>query len=417
MKNLKIFGLFIAVGMGLTGTVFSQEPDSAPATIDLSLRKAEELALAGNPEVHAADARAKAAEKRVLPSLFPDDPMLMVDKTRPGTEMWMVQEKFGFPGKGIAKADMAGAEAKKMGAEAQLERRSVVLRAKQAYWEYYYRAKVDGILQDVQARWKNLNQTLQSKELSGQWLTLKAVRLQMQTAKAVNGLITNSRALRVSQFNLNHLFSLPHFTSYRMTEEPNLAPFNENEEMLVARALKQNFGIAVSRRVIESREAVQKMAALDYLPDFDVRLSGMRQPDGSFSDYGFLLGVSIPIFFPARQSKAEGEASDELSAAKFDLQGKQNEVIHMVEDAFVNAESAWRILKLYEEGGLVRQVQRAWNASQLAYRNEEMTLTDYVETYNTYVETLDNYYQAKADYGKALAELEYQVSDSKGDAQ
>jgi hypothetical protein len=30
------------------------------------------------------------------------------------------------------------------------------------------------------------------------------------------------------------------------------------------------------------------------------------------------------------------------------------------------------------------------------------------------VETLTNYYQAQADYGKALAELNYQVGESKG---
>jgi len=86
----------------------------------------------------------------------------------------------------------------------------------------------------------------------------------------------------------------------------------------------------------------------------------------------------------------------------------------MTEDAYVNADSAWRILKLYEEGGLVKQVQRAWQASQTAYRNEQMSLMEYVETYNTYVDTLTNYYQAKADYGKALAELEYETGNLKG---
>lgn len=415
IKNFFLCFLTFFLLNGISQKGFAQTADSAPTTINLTLQKAEELALAGNPHIHAADDRAKAADKQVLPSLFPDDPMVMVDTTNPGMQMWMVEEKLGFPGKGIAKADMNGAEAKKMRAMALETRRSIVLQAKQAYWNFYYRQRVDSILQEVQMKWKSLAPILQAKELSGQWLSVKAVRMQMETAKAINEMVANSRALRVSQFNLNHLFSLPHFTIYHLAEEMVLPPFAGKEEDLVRDALRQNSEIATYRRAIEANDAKQHMASLDYLPDFDLWLSGVRDPsNGSFSDYGFRLGVSVPLFFPAKQVQASGAASDELSAAKYDLQGKQNEVIHMTEEAFVNAESAWRILRLYEEGGLLKQVQRAWQSSQTAYRNEEMSLTDYVETYKTYVETITNYYQAKADYGKALAELDYQTGNSTG---
>jgi len=415
VKNLKLIGFLLTTWMGVSGMVLAQEVTSAPSTVELTLQKAEELALAGNPHIHAADDRARAADKEVLPAFFPDDPMVMIDTTNPGMQMWMVEEKMGFPGKGAAKADVKGAEARGMKAEALSTRRSIVLQAQQAYWEFYYRGKVDVILQEAQSRWKNLSQVLQSKELSGQWLSVKAVRLQMETAKALNELITNSRALKVSQFNLNHLFSLPHFTAYHLGGEPSLPPFSGNEEELVPKALGKNSEITTARMAIEAREARQNMATLDYLPDLDVWLSGVRDPNsGSFSNYGFRLGVSVPLFFPVKQAQESGATSDELSAAKYDLQGKQNEVIHMVEDAYVNADSAWRILKLYEEGGLVKQTQRAWASTQTAYHNEEMSLPDYVETYNTYVETLTNYYRAQADYGKALAELEYQAGESKG---
>ena len=373
--------------------------------------------MAGNPSIQAADDRTLAVKKQELPSLFPDDPMLMVDTTNPGMEMWMVGEKFGFPGKGGAKAGMYAAEAKKMKAMAEETRRATVLQARQAFWEFYYRQKVDEILLEAHARWKSLGQTLQSKELSGQWLSIKAIRMQMETAKAVNEFITNNRALRVSQYNLNHLFSLPSPTAYVLAQDPALPPFGVKEGDLVRKALANNPGIAVYQRAVEVREAGKNMASLDYLPDFDVWLSGVRDPNsGGFSDYGFRLGLSIPLFFPAKQAQAVGVASDELSAAKHDLKGKQDEVSHMAEDAYVNADSAWRILKLYEEGGLLKQTRRAWSATQLAYRNEEMSLSEFVETYNTYLETLTNYYRAQADYGKALAELDYQAGDLKGES-
>ncbi len=405
----KVFNLILAAGFFLTGLAQAQEDSSASATVQLTLQKAEELALSGNPHIRAAEERTRAADKQVLPTLFPDDPTVMVDTTFPGMEMWQVEEKLGFPGKGIAKADMAGAEAKKTDAEAQDTRRSIVLQARQAYWDFYYRSKVDKVLQEAQARWNTLGQTVQSKELSGQWLSLQAIKTQMETAKALNELVTNSRALKISQFNLNHLFSLPHFTAYVLEGEPPFPAFDGKEEEWVNRALQGNPEIAVYQRAIEAQEARRQMASLDYLPDFDVVFSGVKDPNGGLSNYGYRLGVSIPIFFPAKQSQEEGAASDEVAAAKDDLRGKQNEVIHMVEDAYVSAESDWRILQLYDQGGLLQQTQRAWAAAQLSYRNEEMGLSEFVENFNTYLETVTNYYQAQADYGKALAQLDYEA--------
>jgi outer membrane protein TolC len=402
--------------LGFPEFVLAQESASAPGIVELTLQKAEDLALAGNPHIRAADDRAYAAGKRVLPALMPGDPSFMYDNSTPGMEQLMVEENLGFPGKGIAQADALGAEAKKAQAMAADTRLSIVLQARQAFWEFYYRQKVDAVLQEAQVRWKSLGQIVQSKELSGQWLSIKDIRMQMESAKAVNDLVTNSRALRVSQYNLNHLFSLPHRTAYKLGSEVVFSEPPSDEEGLVREALEHNPGITVYRRAVEAQDARHSSAALDHLPDFNVRLVETKDPaSGQFSEFGFRLGLTVPLFFPAKQTQALDASSDELLAARYDLKGEQDLVVHMVEDSYVNADSAWRILKLYQEGGLLKQTQRAWSATQLAYRNEQMSLSDFVETYNTYLETLTNYYQAQADYGKALAELEYQTGVLKGD--
>lgn len=151
MKAFQLFGFIFLIG---TGSVLAQDAmmnmDSAPATVQLTLDKAAQLALEGNPQIHAADDLADAARQRVLPSLFPDDPTLMVDTTIPGMQMWLVEEKLGFPGKGLAQADINGALAKKMDAQALDERRAIVLQAQEAFWDFYYRQKVDAILQEAQ---------------------------------------------------------------------------------------------------------------------------------------------------------------------------------------------------------------------------------------------------------------------------
>lgn len=422
-KNKK--NLILILGFLLARTVLAEEIMAVPVTVNLTLAKAEELAMKGNPHIHAAQARAEAASKEVLPSLMPSDPVFMIDKTgengdplhfSSGMEMWMVEENLGFPGKGIAKADAMGAEAKRMQAEAQATDREILLQARQAFWEFYFRTQVDGILKDAEKNWKHLSLVLQSKELSGQWLSLKTIKMQMESARAVNDLITNTQALRVSQLNLTHLFSLPHTTAYRLEGVAPIPPLTGEEETFVRSALRSNPELEASRRAVEERDSEKTLATLDYLPDFTVRVSGTRDPDGSgFSDYGFRFGLSVPLFFPAKQTQWVDEAEEKTEAARYDLKGKQDEIIHMTESAYVGAQSAWRLLELYEQGGLLRQTERAWQATQLAYRNEEIQLSEYVDNYNTYLQTVTAYYQAQTDYGKALAELNYQAGDLKGD--
>jgi outer membrane protein TolC len=183
-------------------------------------------------------------------------------------------------------------------------------------------------------------------------------------------------------------------------------------EDYVQAAMEHNPLVEAAQKDVDRLGAESNVAAWNQLPDFTVALSGTRNPqDTDFSYWGFRVGVSLPIFFPIKQTQAADQAGDLLSASKFELTGTQNETTHMVEEAYVEAQSAWRLWKLYEDGGLLQQAQRAWKATQSAYRAEEISLSDYVDSYNMYLNTLKDYYKAQADYGKALAELDYQVGN------
>jgi outer membrane protein TolC len=210
--------------------------------------------------------------------------------------------------------------------------------------------------------------------------------------------------------NFNHLFSFPHETFYVLKEVPAFMTLSLTEDEFIKAAMGHNPKVRVAQMELDKTEAESRVVALSHLPDFTVRLSGIRNPeDTGFSSYGFRVGVSIPLFFPAKQTQATDQANDNVDASRFELTGAKDETTHMVEEAYVNAQSAWRLWKLYQEGGLLEQAQRAWKATQAVYRNEQIPLSDFVDNYNMYLDTLKSYYQAQADYGKALAELDYEV--------
>ena len=57
------------------------------------------------------------------------------------------------------------------------------------------------VLAEAQKAMEVLNQLLKSRELTGQWLSMKTVRAQLEIANATNDLFTSSQALEVSKVN------------------------------------------------------------------------------------------------------------------------------------------------------------------------------------------------------------------------
>ena len=428
MKKLKFIflNLFLAVFAG-SGPLRAAEmagmklgSSTALTTINLTLSKAEEMALQGNPHIHAADKRAEAAGKQSLQTLAPADPMFMVERdgennsplnlNGPGVNTWMVSEDLGFPGKSFAKVDVDNAETGKQRAAAKEMRREILLQTRQTFWDFYYRQKIYDVEADAQKQWQSLSQSLKSRELTGQWLSMKTVRAQLEIANATNDLFTSSQALEVSRVNFNHLFSLPHETSYILKEIPNLAPLSKPVQDYIQTAMDHNPMVEAAQRDLYKAGAEAHVAALSHLPDFNVRFMGVRNPeDTDFASYGIRVGVSIPLFFPIKQTQAADQADDQVDASKYELTGARNETTHRVEEAYESAQASWRLWKLYEEGGLLKQAERAWKATQAAYRNEQIPLSDFVDNYNMYLDTLKSYYKVQADYGKALADMDYQI--------
>ena len=422
MKVFKYGFLLLTIGFaGSAGAQNMDEMSDMPATIKLSLSQVEQMVLERNSSVQAALYREKASQQKSSQTLSPNDPMLMWDNSNLNNDsngisqqMIMVEEQFKFPGKSLVAAGADDAGAREMQSLANDSRRMALYEVRQAYWEFYFHSKVDQILKESQGKWKSFDEVLKSKAFTGQWLSVKTIRAQMEVAKASNSRITTAKSLAVAAANLNHILNLSHETQYVLQGPVTLEPFQKVMDQSVANGLSVNPEIEAAKSEIDKRKSLQVSADMEHLPDFLVRAYAIQNPgDSGFNDYGLRFGVTLPIFFATKQDKAAQEMAYETEAAKKDLVGKQNEVTHMVEEAYVNAESQWRLLNLYEQGGLKVQVEKAWSASQRSYRNEQMSFAEFIDNYNSYLEILTDYYRAQADYGESLARLQYETGEVK----
>lgn len=431
MKNRrkqKLFTLGLAgLLVGFLGSAFGAQ-ESAPAgdtpqTIRLTLEEAERLALERNPDLAAAREEKKAAERKIPGTFVPADPMVMVDKLGQKTsplalsessmEMWMVTQPFSFPGKSWVKRKSFQAEVRRREALLDEAKRRALLQAREAYWDYVYSWNVYQVWKQAEEDWKKFSSALQSRELSGQWVSLRILRLQLESARVVNELVKVSEKARAAEAALNHYLSLPPRTVYVLGEEAPIAPWVWKREEAVKAALETSPLLSAAKAEVRRRRAEKNFAALEHLPNFSVRLQGTRDPLGNgFSEYGVRFAVEIPLFFPFRQTQETKHSGDEVRAAEYEQKSMEDAIVHHTEETFAEAQAAWELLELYRKGALIREAKRAWAAAQRAYRNETLDLAELVDHYNLYVDVLSKYYQALADYGKAFARLQYLAGSS-----
>jgi outer membrane protein TolC len=414
---------FLLMAMGFVGSAWAQDMamSDMPATIKLALPQVEKMVLERNSMIQAALYREKASDQKSSQTLSPNDPMLMWDNSNLNNDsngfsqqMIMVEEQFKFPGKSLVAAGADDSGAKEMRAFTNDARRMALYKVRQAYWEFYFHSKIDQVLKESEGNWQSFGQGLKSKTFTGQWLSVKAIHTQMEVAKASNYRITTAKSLIVASANLNHILNLSHKTQYILQGPITFVPFEKVMEQSVGEGLLVNPEIEAARKEIDKRKSLQVSADMEHLPDFLVRGYAIQNPgDSGLNDYGLRVGITLPIFFATKQDKAAQESAYQTQAAQQDLVGKQNEVTHMVEEAYVNAESQWRLLNLYEQGGLKAQVEKAWTASKRSYRNEQMSFSELIDNYDGYLEVLTDYYHAQADYGQALARLQYEIGEVK----
>ena len=383
----------------------------------LSLSMAEETALKLNPHLLAARAEAEAAGTRPLRALVPYNPMIMVgysgqdhsplnlDAATGLSLMW--EQRWDFPGKAIVEAGGERASLRNARAAEQLARRLALLHARRAYWDYEYNHAIHQLRQEARSQWKAFEDLLKSRGLAGQWLSVSRVKSQMGMARATNGFITAGQNLEVARAHLNHQLGLPAGTGYEL-DKPALPPdFKRDmeEEMRLAQAHSPQLEMA---RAMADRADLDSLgAAMDFLPDFTTRLQASGPRNGERLDYSARVGIQVPVGL--RQGPAWKEKRLKAQAAGYRLDAARADLHHRVEEAFVTARAAGRLLELYRSGGLLKQSDEAWAFARGAWENERMSIDEYIQAYDAWQDIQVAWHKARTDYGKALAQLDFET--------
>jgi outer membrane protein len=383
----------------LLSLVVSSSSSLAQTPSRLSLKDAEQRALAGHPDVAAAQAAAQAAQQTVRearsaywPAIFgnvtgaaaPDGTRItagvlnnpsVFDRLATGVIATQLVTDFGRTG------DLVQTQKLRAGAQEQgatLVRAEVLLDVDRAYFNVLRAQAVQRVaMETVDARQLVVDQTtaLASSGLKS-GLDLSFARVNLSQAQLL--LVQAQGDVQSAFAALNTAMGAPQTSTYELVDEPLAPPSTDDAAAMIAQALRDRPDVAAGRL---SAQAASKFADAEralFLPVVSAIGTAGVTPyrDSALNEHYSAAGfnVSVPVFNGGFYSARRSEAAYRAQAADASLRDLENRVARDVTLAWVQSRTAYQRVDLTNQ-----LVAQAADALDLAQQRYTMGLSSIVE--------------------------------------
>ncbi|HRX86661.1 MAG TPA: TolC family protein, partial [Phycisphaerae bacterium] len=377
------------VPAGTTGLPPAESPPAEP----VRLREFIVVALGNNPQIEAAEERARAQAERVAQVTALPDPTVMTKtlpepvRTAEGDNYFVlgVQQKFPIPGK----LDHAGRAAlhdlQAALEQVQAQRLAVIADVKRAYFRIYVIDQTIVIDQTNQDLVRGLVDVARSQSASGQRTQGDALRAQVELSDLQSQIISlrQERARAVAQ--LNRLLSRS-----PDTEIPAVAPFDLRTvdlavDRLFGLAEDSNPQLAGLRAQIDRAQEQLEVAKLAWWPDFTLGFEWMymdgrrafqpppnpqtgmvpvvsRMSEDGSDNWAITFGFNLPIWVDRVQAQI-AEARHRKLAAQAEYAAERDRVRYRIEDALARVRAQQELGILFRDT-IIPQAQQAYEVSR-----------------------------------------------------
>lgn len=384
----------------------------APAEDGLTLARAVEIALAGNPAVLAAQLEMRAAAARRLQAEARPDPALTFStegvpytfRNREGdaTEINLgFEQTFEFPGRRGLRTEVARAD--EDAAALELERRRLVTagRVKKAYYRTVAAERAAAALERTGSLLEAVIESVRDKYRAGAALYAEVLRAEIEKARLRNRALEEDRERGAAAAELNLLLGRPAGEPLRLLTDLTFIPFVRSlaEVRDAARVSRPSLKIAALRN--EQAGAGVRLAALNRLPDLTV---GLYAPSIRWNSWGIGAGLSLPLSGKRVLGERE-EAAAARDAAALDLAARERRLEALLGIAYAAVQSAQAQVRLFEDK-LLAEIEDELKVSLEYYRFGKMESYALLDLHRTYAEARLEHLRALQLYLTSLADLE-----------
>ena len=416
-RKIKLAAGAAAIWLSASGGAFSQglppgpavgerAPQSAAAAAaePLSLPKAIELALEGNPEVAAAKRQWEATEGQVLQGRSRPNPELAYSledtRSKTRTQSWQLNLPVELGGKRAARTKAA--EKTREQAQAQLAELQATVRANvaAAYFDVLTAQERLVLARDSAALAKSSTDTVSKRVAAGKVSPVEESKARVAEAGVR---VELAQAASEQRNALSRLFALlgridaPYTVLEGKAENLPSVPSLVDLQPLIA----SSPGVVLARIEVDRREALTALELSKRVPDVTVSV-GMQRSNETQRNV-LLFGVSVPLpVFDRNQGnllealKLEDKARDELQAATVRLHSEVAQARERLSTITAEVQS------LQQE--VLPGAKSAYDAATIGFENGKFNFLEVLDAQRTY-------FTAKSQYLKALGEAHRAAAD------
>ena len=416
-RKIKLAAGAAAIWLSASGGAFSQglppgpavgerAPQSAAAAAaePLSLAKAIELALEGNPEVAAAKRQWEATEGQVLQGRSRPNPELAYSledtRSKTRTQSWQLNLPLELGGKRAARTKAA--EKTREQAQAQLAELQATVRANvaAAYFDVLTAQERLVLARDSAALAKSSTDTVSKRVAAGKVSPVEESKARVAEAGVR---VELAQAASEQRNALSRLFALlgridaPYTVLEGKAENLPSVPSLVDLQPLIA----SSPGVVLARIEVDRRKALTDLEQSKRVPDVTVSV-GMQRSNETQRNV-LLFGVSVPLpVFDRNQGnllealKLEDKARDELQAATVRLHSEVAQARERLSTITAEVQS------LQQE--VLPGAKSAYDAATIGFENGKFNFLEVLDAQRTY-------FTAKSQYLKAIGEAHRAAAD------
>ncbi len=416
-RKIKLAAGAAAIWLSASGGAFSQglppgpavgerAPQSAAAAAaePLSLAKAIELALEGNPEVAAAKRQWEATEGQVLQGRSRPNPELAYSledtRSKTRTQSWQLNLPVELGGKRAARTKAA--EKTREQAQAQLAELQATVRANvaAAYFDVLTAQERLVLARDSAALAKSSTDTVSKRVAAGKVSPVEESKARVAEAGVR---VELAQAASEQRNALSRLFALlgridtPFTVLEGKAENLPSVPSLADLQPLISSAP----GVVLARIEVDRRKALTDLEQSKRVPDVTVSV-GMQRSNETQRNV-LLFGVSVPLpVFDRNQGnllealKLEDKARDELQAATVRLHSEVAQARERLSTITAEVQSL--------QQDVLPGAKSAYDAATIGFENGKFNFLEVLDAQRTY-------FTAKSQYLKALGEAHRAAAD------
>lgn len=393
----------------------------------LTLGRAVELALAGNPGLSEIKARAEAMA--AVPSqegTLPDPTLrfgalyLPTDSFNPRQDDFTMMEvgisqEIPFPGKLALREKIAEQEALAAADSVDEARLRLVREVKQSWWRLFYYDRALNLLDESEHFFRQLIDIAHAKYKVGRGSQQDVLLAQLELSKLKDEKLNLAIMRHGQNAQINALLDRAAKTPVRIPAEAEFKLPALAEPALQDKALRIRPLFAQHHKMLDAALARVDLAKKGFYPDFTVGAyydARRDTPAGqSRSDFaGIQLSINVPIYADRKQAKAVDQRQSELLQAQYALHDDHRKIqAEIAAKAAEYQQTKEKLLLLEHE--IIPQAQLTVNSLLAGYQVSRTDFTDLLRTQLNFFQYQTQYWQALTNSQQILAELSAEVGE------